>query len=157
MPATPVQPTPAQPTPARTTRPRATITGAVAMRILSRVQEQAETDGKAIFVAVADGSGAIIGLLAHEDAPAICRQICQDKAYTAFATRRKTSAWKQFVLSSPEEERHLMLSQPGYIAAAGGSPIIIDGMVAGAVGVSGAGQQEDEDLADLGVKVALAG
>lgn len=138
-----------------TTRPRSTITGAVAARVLQRVFDQAVADGKAIFVAVVDGTGAVIGLLAHEDAPAICRQISQDKARTAFATRRKTSAWKQYVLSSPEEERHLMLSQPGYIAAAGGSPIIVNGLVAGAVGVSGAGQQEDEDLADLGVKVAL--
>lgn len=137
------------------TRPRSTITGAMAMRILTRVYEQAEADGKAVFVAVVDGGGAVIGLLAHEDAPPICRQISQDKAFTAFASRRKTSAWKQYVLSCPEEERHLMLSQPGYIAAAGGSPIIIDGLVAGAVGVSGAGQQEDEDFADIGVRVAL--
>ena len=136
-------------------KPRATITGGVAMRVLMRVFEQAEADGKAIFVAVVDGAGQVMGLLAHEDAAPICRQICQDKAFTAFASQRKTSLWKKYVLSSPEEERHLMLSQPGYIAAAGGSPIIIDGMVVGAVGVSGAGQQEDEDLADLGVELAV--
>ena len=138
------------------TQARSTITGATAQRILNRVFEQACADGKAVFVAVVDGTGALIGLLAHEDAPAICRKIAQDKAWTAFASRRKTSAWKAYVMASPEEERHLMLSQPGYIAASGGSPIVIDGLVAGAVGVSGAGQQEDEDLADLGVAVASA-
>jgi len=138
------------------TKARRTITGAMGLRILNRVFEQASADGKAVFVAVVDGTGALIGLAAHEDAPPICRKIAQDKAWTAFASRRRTSAWKAYVMSSPEEERHLMLSQPGYIAASGGTPILIDGMVAGAVGVSGAGQQEDEDLADLGAALASA-
>jgi uncharacterized protein GlcG (DUF336 family) len=49
-----------------------------------------------------------------------------------------------------------MLSQPRYIAASGGCPILVDGEAAGAVGVSGAGQQEDEDLAAFGAALALA-
>ena len=132
---------------------RFNITGAAVQLILNRVYDQACADGKTIFVAVVDGSGALVGLLAHEKVPAICRQISQDKAYTAYASRMKTSAWKSFVYGSPEEERQLMLSQPRYIAASGGVPIIIDGLVAGGVGVSGAGQQEDEDVAALGASV----
>jgi glc operon protein GlcG len=135
---------------------RYSITGAAALRILNRVFEQANAGGKAIFVAVVDGTGALVGLLAHEKVPAICRQICQDKAFTAYATKMKTSAWKAYVYSTPQEERDLMLRQPGYIAASGGCPIIIDGVVAGAVGVSGAGQQEDEDLAALGAALISA-
>ena len=136
-------------------RPRATITGAMAARILARVYEQAEANGKTVFVSVVDGSGQLMGMLSHENAAPICRQISQDKAYTACVTGRKTALWRDYVLSCPEEERHLMLSQPRYIAAAGGSPIIVDGMVVGGIGVSGASQQDDDDLADLGAKVAL--
>ena len=132
---------------------RYSITGAAALAIVTRVYEQASADGKAMFVAVVDGAGELIGFLGHEKVPAICRQISQDKAYTAYAARMKTSAWKAFVLSSPDEERQLMMAQPRYIAAAGGCPIFVDGIVAGAVGVSGAGQQEDEDLAELGAAV----
>lgn len=134
---------------------RHTITGAAVQAILNGVFDQANADGKAIFMAVVDGTGQLVGLLAHQAVPAICRQICQDKAYTAFATKMKTSAWKAFVFSSPEEERHLMLQQPHYIAASGGCPILVDGQVAGAVGVSGAGQREDEELAELGAQIAL--
>jgi uncharacterized protein GlcG (DUF336 family) len=135
---------------------RYSITGAAALRILNRIYEQASADGKAVFIAVVDGTGALIGLLAHEKVPAICRQICQDKAFTAYATRMKTSVWKAYVYSTPPEERDLMLRQPGYIAASGGWPIMIDGVVAGAVGVSGAGQQEDEDLAALGASLVTS-
>ena len=136
-------------------QPGRNITGAAVLAILNRVFEQANADGKRIFVAVVDNAGNLAGLLAHEGTPAICRQISQDKAFTAYATRSKTSAWKAYVYSTPIEERELMLRQPRYIAASGGCPIIVDGQVAGAVGVSGAGQQEDEDLAALGVRVAL--
>lgn len=130
------------------------ITGAAALTIMTQVFEQAQTDGKAIFVAVVDTAGSLVGLLAHEDAPAICRRIAQDKAYTACATRMKTSVWKSYVYGCPAEERELMLRQERYIAASGGCPIIIDGCVAGAVGVSGAGQDADEALAELGAALA---
>ena len=129
---------------------RCTITADTALRILNRVYEQATADGKGMFVAVVDGAGELIGFLGHQNVPQICRQIAQDKAFTAFATRGPTSAWKAYVYGAPEEERALMLSRPRFIAAAGGCPIVVDGLVAGAVGVSGAGQQEDEDLAALG-------
>jgi len=132
---------------------RYSITGAAVQKILNTVYDKACANGRTIFVAVVDGTGALVGLLAHEKTPAICRQIAQDKAYTAYASRMKTSAWKSFVYGAPEEERQLMLSQPRYIAASGGVPIIIDGIVAGGIGVSGANQQEDEDLAALGASV----
>ena len=48
-----------------------------------------------------------------------------------------------------------MLSQPRYIAAAGGSPILIEGEIAGGVGVSGASQEVDQVLADLGARIPL--
>jgi glc operon protein GlcG len=135
---------------------RYSITGAKALEILTRIYEKANAMGKPVFIAVVDGSGALMGLLAHEKVPAICRQICQDKAFTAHATRMKTSLWKSYVYSTPQEERDLMLRQPGYIAASGGCPILVNGVVAGAVGVSGAGQQEDEDLAEFGAGLAAA-
>jgi uncharacterized protein GlcG (DUF336 family) len=109
--------------------------------------------GKAVYIAVTDGTGGLVGLLGHEKCPVMCRQVCQDKAYTAFATRMKTSKWKFYVYSTPEDDRQVMMSQPGFIAASGGAPIVFDGIVAGGIGVSGAGQQEDEDLADYGASL----
>ncbi|MDB5396658.1 MAG: heme-binding protein [Rhodospirillales bacterium] len=132
---------------------RSSITGEAALRILTRVYERANEQGKAVFIAVVDGTGGLVGLLAHEKCPVMCRQVCQDKAYTAYATRMKTSKWKAYVYSCPEDDRQVMMSQPGFIAASGGAPIVVDGIVAGGIGVSGAGQQEDEDLADYGASL----
>src|SRR5690606_5027506 len=115
--------------------PRYSITGETALVILNQVFAKAKEHGKAIFVAVVDGSGELCGRLAHDEAPVICLRISQDKAHTAYATRMNTSTWKSYVYSTPVEERELMLRQERYIAAAGGCPILVDGRVAGAVGV----------------------
>ncbi len=131
------------------------ITGAAVKAILDRVHDQATAEGLRVYVAVVDHTGQLVGLLAHDLTPPICRQIAEDKAYTAFATRAKTSAWKDFVYSSPVEERELMLSQRRYIPAAGGSPILSEGELAGGVGVSGASQEADQLLADLGARIPL--
>ena len=129
---------------------RYSITGDAALKIMTAVYERANAQGKAVYIAVVDGTGGSVGLLGHEKCPVMCRQVCQDKAYTAFATRMKTSKWKGYVYSTPEDDRQVMMSQKGFIAASGGAPIVVEGIVAGGIGVSGAGQQEDEDLADYG-------
>jgi glc operon protein GlcG len=48
------------------------------------------------------------------------------------------------------------LALPGAVALQGGVPIIIDGKVVGAVGVSGNSPQEDEDIAKVGADYAAA-
>jgi len=132
---------------------RYSITGDAAFRIMNAVYERANQQGKAVYIAVVDGAGGLVGLLGHEKCPVMCRQVAQDKAYTAYATRMKTAKWKAYVYSVPEDDRQVMMSQAGFIAASGGAPIVVEGIVAGGIGVSGAGQQEDEDLADYGASL----
>ena len=48
------------------------------------------------------------------------------------------------------------LALPGAVALKGGVPIIVDGKVIGAVGVSGNSPQEDEDIARAGADSILA-
>jgi uncharacterized protein GlcG (DUF336 family) len=135
---------------------RYSITGDAALRIMTAVYERANAQGKAVYIAVTDGGGGLVGLLGHEKCPVMCRQVAQDKAYTAYATRMKTAKWKAYVYSCPEDDKQVMLSQPGFIAASGGAPILVEGIVAGGIGVSGAGQKEDEDLADYGAALIAA-
>ena len=48
------------------------------------------------------------------------------------------------------------LALPGAVALQGGVPIIIDGKVIGAIGVSGNSPQEDEDIAKVGADSVAA-
>ena len=70
-----------------------------------------------IWVAVADASGQIVGLLGCDGAPRISRQVAQDKAFTAAVTGMPTSAWKAYVESIPASEREIIARHDGYIGS----------------------------------------
>lgn len=132
----------------------ATITGDAAHRAAGAALETANKMDKSIFVAVVSASGQLLAFAGHHNTPQICHQLCQDKAYTAVVSGMATSQWKAYVESCPQEEQDLMNRQPRYIAAEGGRPIFEDGKLIGGIGVSGAGQMEDDECAAAGI-VAL--
>jgi uncharacterized protein GlcG (DUF336 family) len=58
-----------------------------------------------------------------------------------------TGQWEAYVNSIPPSELKIIDSIPEYIAAKGGYPVIQDGLVLGGIGVSGANQAIDDDVA----------
>lgn len=129
----------------------ADITGQAALAAATAAFDAANAMGRAVFVAVVGRNLQLQAFAGSERAPHICRQIAMDKAYTAVATGRNSAAWKEYVYSCPIEERELMLRQPRFIAATGGVVILHSGEPIGGIGVSGAGQIEDEQCALAGV------
>ena len=74
------------------------------------------------------------------------------KAFTAVQTGMPTHQWEAYLNSIPASELKIIDSIPGYVAAMGGYPIIKDGMVLGGIGVSGANQEIDGDVALAALK-----
>jgi glc operon protein GlcG len=136
------------------TAPRATLTVEAVMAVLQGALDHARRLDKAVYVAVMDSSARLVGLVGSEAAPQICASVAQQKAYTAVAMRMPTTAFVAMLEKVPHE-RDIFLGQ-GYIAAAGGLPVVVDGMVAGSIGVSGAGQGEDEACAQAGLAAILS-
>ena len=58
-----------------------------------------------------------------------------------------TQAWKAYTESIPAEELKIIDKVEGYIAADGGYPIYDDGLLIGGIGISGADQARDADVA----------
>ena len=131
--------------------PRATLTTEAIAALLTGAIARARQLDRRIWVAVADGSGQIVGLLGCDGAPRISRQVAQDKAFTAAVTGMPTSAWKAYVESIPASEREIIARHPGFIDADGGFPIFDGELLAGAIGASGANQEEDADIARAGL------
>jgi uncharacterized protein GlcG (DUF336 family) len=127
--------------------PRATLTSDAIVSLLSAAVTRARQLDRRIWVAVADASGQIVGLIGCEGAPRISRQVAQDKAFTAAVTGMPTSAWKAYVDSLPASEREIIARHDGYIGADGGFPIFDAERLAGAIGTSGANQDEDAEIA----------
>jgi uncharacterized protein GlcG (DUF336 family) len=124
------------------TVPRATLTTEAVMTMLRGALDHAAELEKAVYVAVMDSSARLVGFVGSDVAPRICADVAQQKAYTAVSMRMPTAAFKAMLEKVPDE-REIFLGHEGHIAAVGGLPVVIDGMVVGGVGVSGGGQAED--------------
>jgi glc operon protein GlcG len=133
------------------TAPRSTLTARAVMMLLQGALDHATALGKPVYVAVMDASARLVGLVGSDAAPIICSDVAQHKAYTAVSMRMPTADFKAMLSSVEADEREIFLRHAGHIAADGGFPIIVDGLVVGGIGVSGAGQAEDGACARAGV------
>ena len=80
-----------------------------------------------------------------------CRDIAINKAYTAASFGMPTHVWYDFIKDDPPL-LHGITQTPRLIIFGGGFPIIEDGQMIGAIGVSGGHYTEDMEVA----KAALA-
>jgi glc operon protein GlcG len=129
-----------------------TLGHAEAQRAIDAVRQAAEGKGHAPTVAVADAWGELIGLLRMDGAPVSTVTIASNKAWTA-ARERKPSAAVGEQARNPEEPHQMDYYGDGrHTGWGGGLPVEIDGVVVGAVAVSGLKTAEDIELARLGVE-----
>jgi glc operon protein GlcG len=119
------------------------------------IQREAEKTGKACVMAVCDAQGELIALLRMDGAPVSSVVIATNKAWTS-ARERKPSGDVGRASRDPEKGFDLRnYGDPRYIGWGGGLPVLIDGVVAGAVAVSGLTSEEDEILAKAGIQAIL--
>jgi glc operon protein GlcG len=76
-------------------------------------------------------------------------QVAHDKAYTACAYKRPTKALQDALAKGAADWRYLTF--PRMIAADGGLPIVADGKIIGAIGVSGAAGPDDARVGQAGI------
>jgi len=106
----------------------------------------------AVSIAVADDGGHLLAFERLDGCPPISAYIAQEKARSAALGQRETKRYEELVNGG----RTSFLSAPLVTALEGGVPIVIDGQVIGAVGVSGVTSEQDAQIAKTGIR-ALAG
>jgi glc operon protein GlcG len=118
---------------------------------IDAVRARLEEEGQAAVVAVADAHGDLIALVRADGAKCAPIQIAINKAYTAVRERCPS-------VSIGQEARHPQrgfdisyYADPRIVGWGGGVPILHEGQVVGAVGVSGLPEEEDMRLAAIGV------
>lgn len=112
--------------------------------------------GVRVSVSIVDASGQLLNLAHMDGAPAPSRDIAHDKAWTAAGFGLATSAWEERLASMPPSVRDGLLQRPRLAMFGGGVPVKVDGVVVGAIGVSGATAAQDEQCAQAGVAAILA-
>lgn len=120
--------------------------------IAAAVAEAKSRNAPGGAIAVVDDGGNLIALERLDNTFAAGANISIGKARTAALFKRPTKAFEDII----NKGRTAMTTLPDFTPLQGGVPILIDGRIVGAVGVSGAASaQQDEDLAIAGAK-ALA-
>ena len=136
--------------------PRATLSTEAIETLLVAATARAQELEIRVHIAITDVRAEIVGFLSCEGAPPLAATTARHKAYTSVQTGMSTQDWKIYTESIPADELKIIDKVDGYIAAAGGYPILEDGLVLGGIGVSGADQELDDDVARVAI-AALEG
>ncbi|MCH4562129.1 heme-binding protein [Halomonas sp. EGI 63088] len=115
--------------------------------ILDAAQQEAEANGWAVTIAVADDGGHLLGLRRLDSAPAMTPGIATEKARSSALGARETQLFEEMINGG----RDAFLSVPMQGLLSGGVPVLVDGQVAGTVGVSGVKPDQDVQIARAGV------
>jgi glc operon protein GlcG len=124
-----------------------------AQRAIDIVRDELMKRNKTGVVAVSDAHGELIALLRLDGAPLPSITIATNKAFTAARERKRTME----VGKSFREKQYdiAFFGDSRYVGWGGGVPVVVNDQVVGAVAVSGLSQEEDEELALLGVKAVM--
>jgi glc operon protein GlcG len=120
--------------------------------IVTACREEALRNQWAVTIAVADDGGHPLALERLDGCPQISAYIAPGKARSAALGRRETRQYEEMINAG----RMSFLSVPLESMLEGGVPIIIDGQVIGAVGVSGVKAEQDGQIAKAGVAALSA-
>ena len=125
-----------------------TLSIAETTRILDAARAEAEKNKWAVTIAVADDGGHLLALLRLDGCAPIGAYIATEKARTSALGRRESKQYEDMINGG----RTAFLSAPLAGALEGGVPIVVDGQVVGAVGVSGVKAPEDAQVARAGAQ-----
>lgn len=115
--------------------------------ILDAAQKEAEANGWPVTIAVADDGGHLLGLRRLDGAAPMTPGVASEKARSSALGARETQAFEEMINGG----RNAFLSAPMQGLLSGGVPVLVDGQVAGTVGVSGVKPDQDVQIARAGV------
>lgn len=126
------------------------ITRQAAQQVAVAAIEEAERLGVAVNVAVVDRSGVLMAFLRMPESSLHSMDTAIDKAYTAASFRFPTADWSELMASFSDTVQKGILLRPRLVVFGGGLPIEWQGQIIGAIGVSGASEEQDEACARAG-------
>jgi uncharacterized protein GlcG (DUF336 family) len=127
------------------------IAASAAHNCVGAAVKAAEAMGVRVNVAVVDASGVLAGFLRMPGAPLHSVEIAIDKAYTAASFGLPTSKWTEVLSQHSIAVREGLVMRPRFVAFGGGLPMVEGGQRIGAIGVSGASEEQDEVIARAGL------
>ncbi|MFD8500298.1 MULTISPECIES: heme-binding protein [unclassified Amycolatopsis] len=130
---------------------RSSISDELAWKIVHAAHEAALGSDKRFAISVVDESGNLKAFLRQDGAKLNAVQVSQDKAYTAASSAMPTEKWSEILKSDEVLAAGAPTGVARLVSMGGGLPVVVDGEVVGAVGVSGAHWTDDVKIAEAGL------
>jgi uncharacterized protein GlcG (DUF336 family) len=120
-----------------------------ARKVVAAAIADAKRQSLPMAVAVVDNAGQLVAFERMDNTQTASIAVSQDKAVSAAMYRRPTKAFQDLVAGGGVGLRVLTLRNAN--AVEGGLPLIVDGKIIGAIGVSGGSSDQDGVVAKAGV------
>lgn len=132
----------------------APITLEAAKKVMAAAEAEANANNWSVVIYILDSGGNAVMLHRLDNTQYGSLVVAEGKARTALNFRRPSKAFQDLIAGGGPA--HGFLTFNNITAVQGGLPIIIDGKIIGAIGVSGVTSAQDEQIAGAGIK-ALGG
>ena len=120
-----------------------------ARKVMSAAEGEAVKNKWAVVISIIDSGGNIVMLHRRDDVQLSSIEIAQGKAKTALMFKRPSKVLDDAISSGGPGLRFLALKD--IVPLEGGLPIVADGKIVGAIGVSGVLSSQDAQIARAGV------
>ncbi|MGE5892450.1 MAG: GlcG/HbpS family heme-binding protein [bacterium] len=120
-----------------------------ARKVAAAAEAEAKKRNARVVIAIVDDGGYLILLERLDDTQVASVEVGIGKARTAAIFRRPSKVFEEQIKTG----RVAALGLPGATPLQGGIPLVIEGKVIGAIGVSGETPSEDEEIAIVGASV----
>jgi glc operon protein GlcG len=121
-------------------------------RIVEAAAAHARAKNWAVSICICDDGGHVLRLERLDGAAPFTAQMAMAKATTAAVGRRESKSFEDVI----NQGRTALVTAPLQGLLEGGVPILIDGQVIAAVGVSGVKSVEDAEIARAGIAALTA-
>jgi uncharacterized protein GlcG (DUF336 family) len=125
---------------------RKTLTLEAARRVAAAAEAEAKRNNWAVSIAVLDEAGHLVVFHRMDGAKLVAIDIAIRKARTAVYFQQPTKSLEEEVAGG----RTALLPIDGFMPLEGGVPLMVDGVLVGAVGVSGVTGAQDAQCAQAG-------
>lgn len=131
------------------------LTQAAALELAARASAKAATLNQHVSVAIVDASGQPVLLIQGDGVGPHNTEASRRKAFTALSTKTPTLLLGRKARANPDTQN--LANLPELLLLGGGVPLFYQGQVIGAVGVSGGGGAENDDLIGRAASLPEAG
>lgn len=125
-----------------------TVTADAARKVAAAALEEAAKNGWTMAITVVDTSGQLVHFVKMDDCQTGSIQVSIDKAKSAALFRRPSKVFNDMLAAG----NTYVLALAGAVPVEGGIPLVQDGKVIGAIGVSGGTGQQDGTVAKAGAE-----